>query len=116
MKTNPKANRNRSSNANQSRAPLNRNKAPVNQRRSTGLAGVKSRIGKPKIDLRLVLTKKVRTPTKTATTSTATSSNVKSRLGLQSATAKLEAKREAREQLKLIQNKVSSLDSYRRRS
>lgn len=108
MKTNQNSNRNRTSNQS-NRRPLNRNKQQ--NQRSTGLSGVRSRIGKPKVDLRQILTKKVKQPIKSTTkvSNVSSGSDVKSRLGLQSGTARLEAKKVAIAQLKSTKTKVSTM-------
>lgn len=105
MKTNPKQAANgRSRPANGRRAPLARGGGPTNS--------VKNRIGKPVAkptgDLRQMLAKKV---TKSSPNKPAEKpiSNVKSRLGLQSLTAKLEAKQAAKAQLQAIRDKNVSV-------
>ena len=81
------------------------------------MTSLKNRIGKPgakpTIDLRQVLTKKVaKVPAKPASSkaSEKPNSDVKSRLGLQSKTARLEALREVRAQLKAVRDKNVSFD------
>ena len=106
MKTNPKQAANgRSRPANGRRAPLVRGGVPT--------TSVKNRIGKPTAkptgDLRQMLAKKVAKPSPTKPSEP--SSNVKSRLGLQSQTARLEAQREAKAQMQAIRDKNVSLIS-----
>jgi len=108
MKTNQRSNGNRP-NSNRRGQPPNRSKQSVNSR----LSGVRSRIGKPKVDLRQMLKSKGATTksslnNKASTSAAASGSNVKSRLGLQSATARLEAMKEARAQLSSIKNKKTA--------
>lgn len=71
-------------------------------------SNIRSRIGttvaKPKGDLRQMLKKKKEVPSSQPSTSNVTS-NVKSRLGLQSKTAKIEALKEAKAHLRSIQDK-----------
>ena len=105
MKTNPKQTANGRSGATSRRAPLVRGRAGQPGGAATS---VKNRIGKPAAkptgDLRQMLAKKV----VKATVSKAPekpNSDVKSRLGLQSKTARLEALREAKEQLKAVRDK-----------
>lgn len=106
MKTNQRSanNRGRSTNA---RRPLNGQSV----RRPKESVGMKHRIGnsgtKPKGDLRQMLVKKVKKTLNDKTTTKPTS-DVKSRLGLQSKSAKLEAIKEAKAQLKAVRDKSVS--------
>ena len=108
MKTNQRSsNRNRLSNG---RRTLNRNKQSN--------VSIKNRIGKstikPKGDLRqkLASKKSIKSPINKSPTNSKANSDVKSRLGLQSNTARLEALKEARAQLKASNTVSSFLNNY----
>jgi len=97
MKTNP----NNRSGFRSNRNARTRNQASSNLKRSTA-SSIKSRTTK---DLRQILTKNKK-PINKSNKPTISSNDVKSRLGLQSRTARIEAKKEAEAQLKLAQHKA----------